>query len=210
MLAAAACAWGASGFLGGRASIVAGSMLGAGFLLSTEAAIAATDGVLCGAVTLAMAALARVYCAALEGRPSTVTTKALFWIGIALSVIVKGPIGPMVAGLTILALWLWDRRVAWVRTLGWGWGIILLAAVIGPWAMAITVATDGAFWGAAVGGDLAPKLVRGDLGAWATAGILSPDAALPDLPVLPLSTRRRDARVGASAPTAGFGSPCAG
>ena len=42
--------------------------------------------------------------------------------------------------------------------LGWGWGLIVLAAVLGPWAMAITVATDGAFWGAAVGGDLAPKL----------------------------------------------------
>ena len=164
MLAAAACAWGASGFLGARASILAGAMLGASFLLSTEADIAATDGVLCGAVTLSMAALARLYCAALEGRPATAATKTLFWIGMALSVIVKGPIGPMVAGLTIAALWLWDRRAAWVRTLGWGWGLILMAAVVGPWAMAITVATDGAFWGAAVGGDLAPKLVRGDLG----------------------------------------------
>jgi 4-amino-4-deoxy-L-arabinose transferase-like glycosyltransferase len=164
MLAAAACAWGASGFLGARASILAGAMLGATFLLSTEADIAATDGVLCGAVTLSMAALARLYCAALEGRPTTVATKTLFWVGMALSVIVKGPIGPMAAGLTIAALWLWDRRAPWVRTLGWGWGLILLAAVVGPWAMAITVATDGAFWGAAVGGDLAPKLLRGDLG----------------------------------------------
>jgi 4-amino-4-deoxy-L-arabinose transferase-like glycosyltransferase len=164
MLAAAACAWGASGFLGARASILAGAMLGASFLLSTEADIAATDGVLCGAVTLSMAALARLYCAALEGRPATVATKVLFWVGMALSVIVKGPIGPMVAGLTLVALWLWDRRAGWMRTLGWGWGLILLAAVVGPWAMAITVATDGAFWGAAVGGDLAPKLVKGDLG----------------------------------------------
>ena len=164
ILAAAACVWGAAGFLGNRAAALAGAMLGASFLLSTEAGIAATDGVLCGAVTLSMAALARLYCAAREGRPATAATKSLFWIGIALSVIVKGPIGPMVAGLTVLTLWLWDRRIDWVRTIGWGWGLILLAAVVGPWAMAITVATDGAFWGAAVGGDLAPKLVSGDLG----------------------------------------------
>jgi 4-amino-4-deoxy-L-arabinose transferase-like glycosyltransferase len=164
MLAAAACAWGAAGFLGVRASNLAGAMLGASFLLSTEADIAATDGMLCGAVTLSMAALARVYCAALEGRPTSVATKALFWVGMALSMIVKGPIGPMVAGLTIAALWLWDRRAPWLRTLGWGWGFILMAAVVGPWAMAITVATDGAFWSSAVGGDLAPKLVKGDLG----------------------------------------------
>jgi 4-amino-4-deoxy-L-arabinose transferase-like glycosyltransferase len=164
MLAAAACVWGASGFIGARAAALSGAMLGASFLLSTEADIAATDGVLCGAVTLSMAALARLYCAALDGRPATAASKVLFWVGMALSVIVKGPIGPMVAGLTIASLWLWDRRIAWVRTLGWGWGLILLAAVVGPWAMAITVATDGAFWGAAVGGDLAPKLVSGDLG----------------------------------------------
>jgi 4-amino-4-deoxy-L-arabinose transferase-like glycosyltransferase len=164
MLAAAACAWGASIFLGARPAVIAGAILGASFLLSTEADIAATDGVLCGAVTLAMAALARIYNASLEGRPPHRATKALFWIGMTLSVMVKGPIGPMVAGLTIAALWLWDRRMSWVRTLGWGWGLILMVAVIGPWAMAITVATDGAFWGAAVGGDLAPKLLKGDLG----------------------------------------------
>ena len=164
MLAAAACAWGAIGFLGARPATLAGAMLGASFLLSTEADIAATDAVLCGAVTLSMAALARLYCAAIEGQPGGAWTKTLFWIGVALAVIVKGPIGPMVIGLTIAALWMWDRRAPWLRTLEWGWGAILLAAVVGPWAMAITVATDGAFWGAAVGGDLAPKLVAGDLG----------------------------------------------
>ncbi len=164
MLAAAACAWGATIFLGARAAFLSGAMLGASFLLSTEADIAATDGVLCGAVTLSMAAFARLYCASVEGQPGGALTKALFWIGMALSVIVKGPVGPLVAGLTMVSLWIWDRRAPWARTLGWGWGLILVAAVVGPWAMAITVATDGAFWGASIGGDLAPKLIRGDLG----------------------------------------------
>ena len=164
MLAAAACAWGAATVMAARPATLAGAMLGATFLLSTEADIAATDAVLCGAVTLSMAALARLYCAAVEGRPGTTATKTMFWIGMALSIIVKGPIGPMVVGLTMAALWIWDRRAPWARTLGWGWGSILIVAVVGPWAMAITVATDGAFWGAAIGGDLAPKLIKGDLG----------------------------------------------
>ncbi len=164
MLAAAACAWGAASFLEARPATLAGAMLGASFLLSTEADIAATDAVLCGAVTLSMAAFARLYCAAMEGQPGTTPTKALFWIGMALSIIVKGPIGAMVAGLTMAAILLWDRRAPWARTLGWGWGLLLVAAVVAPWAMAITVATDGAFWGAAIGGDLAPKLISGDLG----------------------------------------------
>ena len=37
MLAAAACAWGATAFFGSRAGLLAGAMMGASFLLSTEA-----------------------------------------------------------------------------------------------------------------------------------------------------------------------------
>ena len=33
--------------------------------------------------------------------------------------------------------------------------------MVGPWAGAVTVATDGGFWSAALGGDLGPKLVGG-------------------------------------------------
>jgi 4-amino-4-deoxy-L-arabinose transferase-like glycosyltransferase len=159
MLAAAACAWGAAAFLAPRGALMAGVMLGASTLLSTEAAIASTDAVLCGATTLAMAALGRVYLAGRGGPPAGRRSKALFWLGLSLAVLVKGPVGPMVVALTLLGLALWERRVAWLRELGWGWGLILLLAATGPWAMAITVATDGAFWGASIGGDLAPKLL---------------------------------------------------
>src|SRR5205085_1796772 len=64
MLAAAACAWGAAAFFGAEAGMVAGVLLAATFLLSTEAFIAKTDAALAGAITLAMAALARLYAAA--------------------------------------------------------------------------------------------------------------------------------------------------
>jgi 4-amino-4-deoxy-L-arabinose transferase-like glycosyltransferase len=160
MLAAAACAWGAAAFFGPSGGLLAGAMLGATFLLSTEAFIAKTDAVLCGTVTLALAALGRIY-ASRDGPPAGRLTRLLFWLGVAFATLVKGPIGPMVIGLTILALIAWDRRAAWLKDLGWGWGLILLAAIVGPWAGAVTVATDGGFWGAAVMGDLASKLAAG-------------------------------------------------
>ncbi|MEO8925843.1 MAG: glycosyltransferase family 39 protein, partial [Caulobacteraceae bacterium] len=188
MLAAAACAWGAAAFLKPGGALLAGAMLGGSFMLATEGAIAATDGVLCGAVTAAMAALARLYLAARDGPSAGWRTRALFWAALALSVLVKGPIGPMVVVLTLAALCLWDRRVAWLKTLGWGWGLILLIAVVGPWAMAITVATDGAFWGAAVGGDLAPKLMGDQEGHGAPPGfytLLLPLLIFPACLLLP-------------------------
>ncbi|HEX6865880.1 MAG TPA: glycosyltransferase family 39 protein, partial [Caulobacteraceae bacterium] len=161
MLAAAACAWGAAVFLGPRLGLFAGGLLGASFLLSSEAFIAKTDAMLCGLVTLAAAAMARMYFAARGGPQVTRRTRLLFWLALAGSILIKGPVGPAVIALTALALWGWDRDGAWLKKIGWGWGLVLTLAVVGPWAVAITVATDGAFWGAAIGGDLAPKLVSG-------------------------------------------------
>ncbi len=161
MIAAAACAWGAARFFGPRAGFFAGAILGASFILSSEAFIAKTDAVLCAAVTLSMAALARLYGAARGVGEAGVGVKALFWLGQALAILDKGPVGPMVAGLALLALCIADRDVAWVKALGWGWGAVLVLGVVGPWALAISVATDGTFWSSALSGDIAPKLVGG-------------------------------------------------
>jgi 4-amino-4-deoxy-L-arabinose transferase-like glycosyltransferase len=158
MLAAAACAWGAAAFGGGRRGLVAGAVLGATLILSSEGFIAKTDAVLCGVITLSMAALGRLYAADKDGRVEGRLTRFLFWLGLALSILVKGPIGPMVVALTLLSLWAWERRLPWVKSLGLTWGIALILLVVGPWAMAITVTTDGAFWSGAVGGDMLSKL----------------------------------------------------
>ena len=160
MLAAAACAWGARAAYGPRGGTVAGCVLGASLLLSSEAFIGKTDAVLCGAVTLAMAGLGRLY---LQANGSTQAGRGgaehwALWAGLALGILVKGPVAPMVAGLTLAALAIADRRAGWIGRLGWSWGPLVILLVCAPWAFAITVATDGGFWTGAVGGDIAPKI----------------------------------------------------
>lgn len=159
MLAAWAVAWAGAAFMGHRAGFLAGAMMGATFLLSTEAGIAKTDAVLCGLVTLSLAALAHIYLAFLAGEKPKRAHKLLFWLGLGLSILIKGPIGLMVVALTIIALSIWERNLRWIGRLGWGWGLPLMALILGPWAIAITIITDGGFWREAIGGDLAPKLV---------------------------------------------------
>ena len=188
MLAAAALAWGATALLDPRTGLIAGSILGATFLLSTEALIAKTDAMLCGTTTLAMAALARVYAAHLKGEASSKWTKFAFWIGLALAALIKGPVGMLVAIFALIALAIWDRKARWMKDLGWTWGLILFAAIVLPWAMMITVATDGAFWGAAVGADLAPKLAGGQEGHSGPFGyhaLLAPLLTFPATLLLP-------------------------
>jgi 4-amino-4-deoxy-L-arabinose transferase-like glycosyltransferase len=156
--------------------------------LSTEETLATTDAALCGATTLAMAALARLYIAARGGPAAGWRSKLLFWLGIAAAVLLKGPIGPMVAALALLAVSAWDRKWRWLGGLGWSWGAILVAAAVLPWAFAITVVSDGGFWGSALGGDLAPKLLGGQEGHGAPPGYylaLSPVLLFPAAVLLP-------------------------
>lgn len=171
MLAAAACAWAGAAMFGQRAGFLAGAMLGASFLLSTEAGIAKTDAMLCGAVTLAMAGLARIYLATRAGEEPIRPHKLMFWLGLGLSILIKGPIGLIVVAPAMLALSAWDRDVSWLKRLGWGWGLPLVALIVGPWAIAITIATDGGFWTEAIGGDLAPKIAGGDEGHGVPPGL---------------------------------------
>ena len=188
MLAAAACAWGALAFMEPGAAAGAGALLAATTVLSSESTLATTDAALCGAITLAMAAMARLYLAGRGGPAPHRWTWLLFWLGMAVAVLLKGPIGPMVAALTGLALVVWDRRAGWLRSLRWDWGLIVFFGIVLPWTVAITVETDGGFWGMAVGGDLAPKLFGGQEGHGAPPGyflLLSPVLLFPAVLLAP-------------------------
>ena len=188
MAAAAACAWGAAAFFGSTGGAVAGALLGASLILSTEGFIAKTDAALCAAVTLMMAALGRIYAASRGQAVAGTGTRALFWAGMAASILLKGPIGPMVGLLVLLFLWAWDRKAAWMSGLGWTWGVALILLVVGPWAWAITVTTDGGFWTGAVVGDMLSKIGSGQESHGAPPGLhalLAPLLLFPGTVLLP-------------------------
>ena len=190
MIAAIACAWVGAAVFGTRTGILAGAIMGACFLLSTEAGIAKTDAVLVACVTAAMAALMRIYLAVRANDPPNRGHKLIFWGALGLSILVKGPISLIVIVPAILALSLWDRDIRWLRPLGWGWGLALVALIVGPWALAITVATDGGFWREAIGGDLAPKIAGGHESHGAPPGLyllLLPLLFFPATLLLPAS-----------------------
>jgi 4-amino-4-deoxy-L-arabinose transferase-like glycosyltransferase len=186
MLAAAACAWGAEALFGAMPGLVAGAMLGASMLLSTEASLATTDAVLCGCVTLSMAAFARIYAAAKGEFVVGWRTKLLFWLGLGLAILDKGPVAPMIVILALVVLAIWDRGAPWARSLGWTWGLLLICAIAGPWAMAITVRTDGGYWTGVIAGETA-KIV-GEAGHFHWPGfhtVLAPVLIFPAAALLP-------------------------
>ncbi len=132
MIAAAACAWGGAALFGPSAGFLAGVMLSASLLLGVAGVVDAAGALLCAGVTLAVSALARLRLAHDDvfaaGRP----TRLLFWLGLSLATASGGLVGPVAVGLMAAALWLAERRAPWLKDLGWVWGLILLAALVGP------------------------------------------------------------------------------
>ena len=150
-----------------RVALLAAGMLASCVVLTVETHMAKTDAALLGATTVAMAVLARAY----AGQPVGRGQAALFWLAMGVGILVKGPLSPMVAGLAAVTLVVADRRARWLLALRPVSGVLLMVAVVVPWFVAIGVATHGAFFGDAVGGDLATKLAGGDDAHGAPPGV---------------------------------------
>jgi 4-amino-4-deoxy-L-arabinose transferase-like glycosyltransferase len=167
LLAAWATFWAGTALVGRRAAFAGAALLGASLLLSTEGMIAKTDALVAGFTTLAMAALARAYAGA--GAAGT-RTMLLFWVALAAGVLMKGPLTPLVVGLCVIALCAWERRWRWLKPLIDARGAALAAAIAAPWFIAIAL-DDGRFFAQSLGGDVAPKLLRGDEDHGAPPGV---------------------------------------
>jgi 4-amino-4-deoxy-L-arabinose transferase-like glycosyltransferase len=159
LISAFALLWGGTALVGRTAAFAGAVLFAMGILASTEAMIAKTDAMLCGFTALAMAALAQLY----VGKGSRAAA-LVFWAALGAGILIKGPITPMVAGLALLALFLWERKAAWMRPLRHWSGPMLAAVIVAPWMIAIGIATKGAFFAEAIGGDLGPKVAGGHEG----------------------------------------------
>jgi 4-amino-4-deoxy-L-arabinose transferase-like glycosyltransferase len=138
---------------GRREGLIAGAALACGLLLSTEAGIAKTDAALAGFIALSYLGLA-------DARAIMPTKAApwLFWVGIGMAALIKGPVGPLIVILSIVTLALWERDVKWLKALVHWPSIALAVLIVVPWYIAIWQATNGQFFSDAIGQDLAPKL----------------------------------------------------
>ena len=204
VLASLAALWAGLALLERRAAILGALLFAGGIALGAEGMIAKTDGFLVGITTLTLAALARLYAQRITPplpagevvaqRPEGGAKRyaLLFWIALGVGVLIKGPVTPMVAGLTLLALALWERRVDWMKPLIHPIGIALSILIVAPWMIAIGIATHGQFFVEAIGGDLAPKVAGGQEGHFAWPGthlVLLPFLIFPATFALPAAVR---------------------
>lgn len=155
-----ACFWAGIPLIGRRASFLGSALFGATLLLTSEAHISKTDGVLIFLTTLGIGALVRLYVE--QSRSKTMAL--LFWVCMGAGFLIKGPVTPMVAAYAGLGVWLWDRWKTgrggdWWRVLLWWPGPVIFVVMVLPWLIWIQLATDGLYVQGAVGKDLKDKFV---------------------------------------------------
>ena len=153
--------------VGRRPAWLGAAMLGSCLVLVVEAHIAKTDAALLASVAAAMGLFGTCYL-----RPAAFSARdaAAFWLILGVAILLKGPIGPMVALLAGITLALADRQAPWWRALRPAWGMPLMLAVAMPWLVAIGIATEGRFFAQAVGGDMLSKLGSGEEKHWGPPG----------------------------------------
>lgn len=157
-LAAMACLWAGIPLVGRRAAFIGAALFGSTLLLTSEAHISKTDGVLVFLTTLGIGMLARLYMHGDNDKRMAIA----FWGIMGLSFLIKGPVTPMVAAYAGFGAWVWTRAATgkngdWWRSLAWWPGPLLFVLIVLPWLIWIQVATDWEFLRGAVGKDLKDK-----------------------------------------------------
>jgi len=156
--AAVACFWAGIPLIGRRAAFLGAALFGANLLLTSEAHISKTDGVLVFLTTLGIGALGRLYL----GTDKPGRMAFLVWLTVSASFLIKGPVTMMVVAFAGFGAFVWGRAAEgrggdWWRPLAEWKGPALFVAMVLPWFLWIQAATDGAYIEGAVGKDLKDK-----------------------------------------------------
>lgn len=145
---------------GRHAAAIGAALLACSLILVSEAHQAKTDAVLLACVAAVQGVLARLYLFGRGiGRKPPLPEIMLFWLAMGFGILVKGPIVPMIGLLTAATLCVADRKLLWLQPIRPISGVLLAAAVVAPWAAAVSHVTEGQFIGQAVKQDLLPKLL---------------------------------------------------
>ncbi|MEM1162921.1 MAG: glycosyltransferase family 39 protein, partial [Pseudomonadota bacterium] len=158
--------WGARPLIGARGALLAAAMMATTLLLVAEGHIAKTDAALTATAAAAFGALAHIFHGQ-GGRGSAL----IFWLAIAVSILLKGPIVPFVALFALIAL-AWRRETrAHLGQLRLLPGLLLTVVLVSPWLIAIWDISGGAFFDEALGKDMGAKLTSGQENHWGPPGL---------------------------------------
>ena len=142
-------------------AILAAGAVGSALVVFAEAHLAKTDSVLLLLCMAQQYGLLRTYQSWRHGWRASYHAYLWVWLPMAAAILVKGPVAPLLAVTTVVPLLLWHRSLGWIRLLRLWRGVAIICVITLPWAILVTLATDGAFLDIAFRGDFLAKVASG-------------------------------------------------
>jgi 4-amino-4-deoxy-L-arabinose transferase-like glycosyltransferase len=141
-----------------KTGFLAAALLASSLMLVWEAHIAKTDAVLLATVMAAQFALVRLFAADRDGVRAPIWAPYLLWAALGIGILIKGPITPLVTGLTAIGLWAFGFWRNFWRQAKPLIGVPLMVLIAAPWFVAIILA-DPTFVQESAGHDFFKKLI---------------------------------------------------
>lgn len=133
VLAVLAMWWLMRPILGERRALIAAALFAVTPIVALQASLSIPEGPLLLSIVVAQCALLRLYCAPDDDRASTRWIALAFWIAQGSGILLNALAVPILSLSTIIALYVFDRRLDWLKRLQPLWGIPLMLAIAAPW-----------------------------------------------------------------------------
>ncbi|MDX1836639.1 ArnT family glycosyltransferase [Legionella taurinensis] len=150
----------ASRFVSFQTAGMAAALLASSLLLTVEAHMAVIDASLLSSILLMQGALWIIYDGVHSHRRISPVWPALFWLAMAYGLVLKG-VTPLVGVLTVTALCVTERRVAWLKALKIVPGLLLFSGLSLAWLWMLNQAEHSNYLMQMLNKDLLPKLQGG-------------------------------------------------
>ena len=145
--------------VGNLQSFCAAVLLACSLLIVVEAHLAKTDAMQLAAIVAMQAGLAQIYC--MPKVHELLRARIFFWLGLGVALLIKGPVAPVLASLTLAWICWKDRSISTlVKIQPWPW-LLLPLILISPWLFSIQALSDGQFVQDSIHQDFFSKIISG-------------------------------------------------
>lgn len=154
-------AWLGAALFGPNCGLLAGLLLIASVLVTAEGRMATIDSTLLLVVLTAQALMLGVLKDYLARRPTSRVRIVGFWLTVGCGLMLKGPVILIPVFGTLAAFTLSGKDRGWLRRFHFGWGWLVMLAVVLPWCVSIAYVSHGEFFSRAVGRNFLGKIGHG-------------------------------------------------
>jgi len=133
LLASLSVWWLLGPLLGARRALIAAALFAVTPIVALQAEFAIPEGPLLLAIVVAQLSLLRLYCARAD-EPTT-RLALLFWAAQGFGMLLNALAVPILSLATVVALYVLDRDLSWLKRLNASWGVPLMLAIAAPWLL---------------------------------------------------------------------------